>query len=1039
MSRSPVTRRDFLLTAAVLAACAGEEMSPTGTGGNGGSGGDAGGGSGGEAGSASDAGTETRFPFGIWEEARDAVRTSPDHLIAESERLVAEADPAKLFEFVRDRIVTLPATATSLGGETLRLFGVRGTLRSGSGTMRDKADLLAQLYADAGLMAEVVSVSAPADVDFVKKAVMRSAARVFDPDVTEEQAAGWLERLGMTARTSGVIDTAGTDAQALADALVAQLPMTVNGNAFDFSKPISIPVVSVMVGGTQRLANPATPDLEFGDSGSSGNPRAASDATALPTVRATLSIVNSSAPTVPVELVSAEFKTEDLIGRSLYVMMVPPEDIAESINKDLDAFRTFVPALSLQAPGLEAAAIEANTHVGSALARTGDVYAIQPDGTLNVNGTELDTSPYDAAKTATVDAIELSITASNFTRVSIRLAALDGSGNSVPGLSAASFEVREDDAAQPFVLVENQSPPPRVLFLLDKSTSLPPEFQSTAAAALVKDMATSVLGDYPGASFRVHVVGGRPEDGVWTADPTVLETAALNQSGIGSDLWGALGEAAKLGGTVIVFVTDGSATDTPGPEELSAISIAPPSVFLLVGTGATTTLDEMALRTGGSVVAVADQAAARAQTQTFIAARQKSAYLLKYDAPESGPATRSVKVTMTAGSATQTETYAVPAAPEPPNRIGGILLTLESGSQTVTRALAGRRELTDGTPDSVFEEVRDAFLGTFEVRFEGGAPTMAHVLDEMLTARLALEPFWDASRGTDNEAILDALVKTPPMPSGAAYALHGPLQNGSAATVFPTGLRAAIHVAQPLGRDAIARRIDLVPLHPYAATSSDRRVSLRETAAATARYAVIEASLFPTSTREQLAGETLVHVPPFTGVDSVITGLSPELVARWRIAMQGYTDSHRLVPASGAPVAFWRFDSATGELLGVLERGTGGAEDIQQYETSMNNLIDLANRLGTLGGMTGVIGTAGGVWLSLELTKAKKLLGAIVVLSGGTPSDDPTNWNDAGCGLAAAGASAAADSVGGLAKIISDIIGQADSLATLATGDGILC
>jgi hypothetical protein len=174
-------------------------------------------------------------------------------------------------------------------------------------------------------------------------------------------------------------------------------------------------------------------------------------------------------------------------------------------------------------------------------------------------------------------------------------------------------------------------------------------------------------------------------------------------------------------------------------------------------------------------------------------------------------------------------------------------------------------------------------------------------------------------------------------------------------------------------------------------------------------------------------------------VESVLPSLSQELKDRWRLAMLGYSNAHRLIPASGTPVAFWHLDPTTGALLGVLESGNGGAEDVQQMEAEMNALIDLANRLAAIASMAGVIGTAGGTWLSLELTKAKKLLGATVVLAGGTPGDDPTDWSDFGCAPASGAASGAAGAMGGLIGEAAEAAGHADSASTAATGNGLFC
>ncbi|MEZ4222221.1 MAG: hypothetical protein R3B13_14895 [Polyangiaceae bacterium] len=186
-------------------------------------------------------------------------------------------------------------------------------------------------------------------------------------------------------------------------------------------------------------------------------------------------------------------------------------------------------------------------------------------------------------------------------------------------------------------------------------------------------------------------------------------------------------------------------------------------------------------------------------------------------------------------------------------------------------------------------------------------------------------------------------------------------------------------------------------------------------------------------------------MPPFTDIGSVISGLSTEVQDRWRLAMSGYTNSWRIVPTAASPIAFWHVEPKTGALLGVLESGAGGAEDSEQYEQDMNKLLDLINRLANLASAGGVLSTAGGTWLSLELTKAKKLLGAIVVLSGGTPSSDPSNWNDFGCnaamGAAGGGFNIMKDMGGlpGLLGQLGDMFGKADNIISAGTGHSPIC
>src|SRR5262245_7970558 len=91
-----VTRRHLLQgTALLLAGCGGSGAKPR----------DAGDGGRFDAGIDGIDGGDTSPPlsmFRAWSQMRDAVRQSPDHLSAAADRVVATADPEKIFQFVRD-------------------------------------------------------------------------------------------------------------------------------------------------------------------------------------------------------------------------------------------------------------------------------------------------------------------------------------------------------------------------------------------------------------------------------------------------------------------------------------------------------------------------------------------------------------------------------------------------------------------------------------------------------------------------------------------------------------------------------------------------------------------------------------------------------------------------------------------------------------------------------------------------------------------------------------------------------------------------
>src|SRR5262249_30166950 len=151
---------------------------------------------------------------------------SPDHLAAAADRVVATGDAQKIFEFVRDNFATIPASTTSLGSFGIRALGLRGTLRAAAGTLRDKAELLVNLYTRAGFTATVMEGTPAATTDFVKTVLERTISLPLAPPITDAQLAQWQTWLGIQTKPTAppAPDPGGTQGAALGSTLGALLP-----------------------------------------------------------------------------------------------------------------------------------------------------------------------------------------------------------------------------------------------------------------------------------------------------------------------------------------------------------------------------------------------------------------------------------------------------------------------------------------------------------------------------------------------------------------------------------------------------------------------------------------------------------------------------------------------------------------------------------------------------------------------------------------------------------------------------------------------
>ncbi|MGA9523900.1 MAG: hypothetical protein WBV82_20735, partial [Myxococcaceae bacterium] len=840
---------------------------------------------------------------------------------------------------------------------------------------------------------------------------------------------------------------------ALAAQLIASLPSTLEADAFSFFAPLYQPIVRIVVDGAERFANVNLPDLPLGETGGTTTPQLAPDAVPPPPLRISLKAAITTAPGAPAALVSAEVPALELLGRSMFVAFTPVEDFTQLAGKKLGEIRTFIPNLTLRAPGMSPEQAKAFTWVGAPLTLSGEVMSIVDDQLL-VRGLPVDTSPFDPARVARVETLVATVDAARFPEVRLRVQALDAAGHGVIGLPASAFELTEDGARMGFTLLENAPPPPRVVFVLDRSTSMPADFRGSGAAQLLRDVASALLAKDPRCQFRVHVIDGNVNDGAWTSDPAELANAAQTQSGSGSGLWKALAAVSSLGASTIVMVTDGAAASGPSSDELAAITLAPPSLFLQVVSGAIDHLERMAELTGGTVLSTVDHAEASTQIDTFLRARERNAYLLRYHAPSDGVATRQVRLRLKDVAPFADAAYSPPALADraPRGRVGGLLLAFEStGEPTLTRLLAGDRSPAPDAPDALFDEVEGAFFGGAEIHFEGGAPTLGAFVEDWLTARLEHEPVLAAlsAPSATVEQLQQAFTSRPPAYHLSSWLPHLALQDQAEEEILHrTGLRAVISARVPRFGAPLLRRLDILPLGHHRSIASNKRRSLESTMAATARFALLEKSWYERSTAALLEGAALTYLRPGYTLASVLPSLPAGTIARWNRAMETYSSWHRLVPSTGAPVAFWAVHPASGELIGVLESGAGGGEGTSN-ECDLSRLLDGLDRLGSLAGATGALGSAAGTWYSLEITKARKLLAATVVISGGTPmSTDPTDWSDffgaAGCGAATAAMGAGLDRLAGndgigvAAGIIREALDM-DGYISAATGRSVVC
>ncbi len=865
------------------------------------------------------------LPTAVWREVLAALRTSPDHLAAQAEALVATGDPEAIFAFVRDQIVTYPPRTNSMAAaDTETRWGIRGTLRGGAGTPREKADLLADLYQRAGLETEVVAGAPVASFD-VKAMLSSRPEREFAPVVDTAIISRWHGALKIGA-TEPIrrLDADGSIAGEIVGQIVSVLPSGLAAPGFDFTPPSNIPFVRVVVAGEERFANPLLPDAVFGESYVERVSRA-SAALASGQIEVGILVTSTNNPSIRTEVATGRWPVEDVVGRRISARFLPAGDPLASLVASAEVVGTFTPVLTLDALDLDHDQLAERAVVGDSVAVGGDVLAIDQEGKLTMNGEPFEADPPSASNVASLTP---TVNAAGFPTVRVTALAADASGQPVLGVPAEAFTLEENGVPLPFLLRQTRPPRPKVLLLLDTSSSIPAEFLGAQAAALARDVATDVLSTYPEAQFRTAgVLAGRAAASrAWTSDPVQVEAEATDVIGHGSEIWSATADVRFVGANVVVLITDGQSTDTP--EQIAAarnfIGSGPPVICLGVGETDMATLEDIASLSGGAAFPVTAQAEAIAAITSFLDLRVKTPLLFEYQAPGEGGDVRSLRIA--AAGVTTTVEYEVPPPVEriPPPALAGIYLRVRYKTKELLRTIAGiphevAAKASVATPEQR-EEVRSALFGVATITVEAAAPTFAAWLDDFFTAKLTLQPLVDAMGSGDGFATLEALSVARNVPT-SSLALHPALAGGENLT-FETGPRFVLLTSRPVFGVGLLRRSDVLNLTGFATAAADPVVAFTNTVERTAKLAATEAELFQDNTFARLTGQRLAYLAPRKGLP--ISGpLEP--FAR---ALNSYSGYHRLHPENPDGFAAWGVDEQ-GTVIGLLPDGSGGGSSLE--------------------------------------------------------------------------------------------------------------
>ena len=918
--------------------------------------------------------------FARLRELRDALRQSPDNLRAQADALVAQKDARKLFAFVRDNIRTVPPFEANASIETAVRFGVDNVLRTGAGTPRERAELLAQLLNRAGFQASIVKGSPDGPLfssDAPATVYLRNIELPFLPG--EPPTGTWADRAPQGAAPPAFLDLDGVRQGALYATLRPLVPADASIQVPYLAGLADMPFVALDEGGNTTYLNPLLPTAEYGQSYAMGIAPAGPLAPAK-SVTVRTQLTRARDPGTPIELVMDTYRFDELAGARLRVSFQPTLPLPIYLRSKPDEVTTFVSGLALVA----GSGVLGRVTSGAGVSVFGDVLDASA-GT--VSGVPLARGGNPSAVTA----IEVTAQAHAFPVVELEIAPRDANGVIVAGLPASAFQIEEQGELRSAVLRENGGGP-RVLVMRDGTGSQPP-----VDANFGTSVGQAILNAMPGARVQVVGLDGSPAGGGYTLTEASAIGAALSSAGgASSPVFGGLARGVASSPTLIIVLTDGDGEKEPGVRAqcLAALASCP---VLVVGcyVGSASLMAEplqaIAAASGGKLVdagALADPSLVNAAIAELGGRRSATPYRLAYQARRNGDPTRNVVVR---AGAQGTTSYMVPTAAFADSEIIGIHLRVELDGEVVERTVAG---LPVGAVVASPEQItaaasatRDFMLGTAWLTFEGSAPTLSAWLDDALNAAIGYEKVQLAIDAKDVQGAYSALADAPTRPLISSLLAHAPLRLDDASKVIETSLRTALHVVTPLTERA---RVDLLPTTRFVAIGvPDGAQAFQASLRGSLRLAVAEEAIAHGSTSAELGAKPLAllrlgllgkaDLPP-------VPAASQDQMLR---VLNEYADWHRIVAADGSSLAFWAIHAATGSALGVLPDGSGGAlEDCKSIvdfaSTQMDLLVLLVGQIEAgLANTTAIIAAVG---------KAATIAVAEAALSFTDPLLDPSIW-----------------------------------------------
>jgi len=846
-------------------------------------------------------------PFSVWEAVVEALKSSTDHFVGQRALALASGNPEKMFEFVKTGINLMPSDPNYFNYiGTGVLYGTSEALRCGMATPREKAEILKDMYLEAGIQARVVFETIPLEEAAVKEILFGQKPIEFAPEITAKMYRKWTSELKIEGSDSKINSL---DAEKQAKQLSAKLEKVLKSEDLIKEKKTKfyfrtnqVPTVAFIIEGEEHYAHLFDPSVPFGQLHPENPRNLIANASPLKNpdheVEIRIAASQASSRREEIELIKGTWKVEDLFGSQIKLQFLNNMTFEEQVHSTISQIMTYTPVLAIQNVNNTKEWHEERSVLGEPFNLEGIEVLKESRIVKPLSG-----DAYSMALNQ-VKSLEVKAVPKGFPAVSLQVYPRDAEGKVVERLNPNDFKLI--DNSQPVKgILQNNLVAPRILILYDTSLSMPTAYRGEGIDIFVSDLMTSIKHTYPEASIKKQQTG--------------------------SNIYTALYEACLTTQDVILYATDGHNGDVFNPDDAQVFSQGPPCIFLNVYNNTGKGFKKLAENTTATVLPAEDQAQVITEVQAIIAEKEFPPYTINYQSFDR-QAAHEVKVTLgnTAHSASDNFTFTPSQGIANGNRLIGLYLEVKIGRERpVRRTLAGWDDKLRFQPEKANEmadAVHEMLLGNATLAFEAAGASLSTRASEYLRARLPDRAWYSALQNEDYDTALEELKKGrftyPPVLLSLMQPLAGCITPEN--ITYPTGIRIGILKFKPALYSKESKiSFDYLPTSKYQSLTRDGLGYFRMTMEKTAQMAFLENLHFDTSTISELKSQTLQ-------VNRSVDGTGKTEMKK-QVADFSYWQEHifrgrdlKLFDGSLKEKSYWQIHPQFGELYGILEDGTGG-------------------------------------------------------------------------------------------------------------------